>query len=81
MGVEYEDAALLMEDLRVEGFHNLHPQRRRTLTGRGRVQAVCNRLEAESPVRVTWELLFGFATAPLEKSIEVRVDPPARQCD
>lgn len=76
MGVEYEDAELLMEDLRREGFHNIHPQRRKTLTGKGRLAGVRARLLGMTPFRTTFELLYGFATAAPEAPAAVRVNPP-----
>lgn len=77
MGVEYEDVDLLMDDLRREGFHNVSPGRRRTLTGRGRLEDLRACFRGSSPVRMTFELVYGYAEVPEAAAAGVRVAPPS----
>ncbi len=74
--VEYEDVDLVMDDLRQEGFHNVAPGRRKTLTGRRRMENFRHCLQADSPVRVTFELIYGYAERPQEKAEAIRVALP-----
>lgn len=77
MGVEYEDLDLLMEDLRCEGFHNVAPDRRKALTGRGRLRDLRACFRGQSPVRMTFELIYGYAEVPEIVDEGVRVAPPS----
>lgn len=77
IGVEFEDIDLLMEDLRVEGFHNVHQQRRRTLTGKNRVHAMRQHFPNDAgPAQITFELIYGYAEIAAEPSAGIRVNPP-----
>ena len=76
VGVEYEDIDLLMDDLRAEGFYNVSPERRRTLTGRGRMQALKRQFLGDRPVQATFEIIYGYAEAPAERGGGIRVAPP-----
>ena len=65
LGVQYEDGELLMQDLRRAGFHNVQNTRRKTLTGKGRFEAVRQLLEASgSPLNITWEIVYGYGMRP-----------------
>ena len=76
MGVEYEDIDLLMEDLRNEGFINVSPYRRRTLMGKQRLEALRDLSRDSNPLRVTFEIIYGFAESPSRGDGIVRVQPP-----
>ncbi len=79
--VTYPRAALLYADLRREGFTNILASRRKTLTGRARWRGYCAALEslraAGEPLAITYELIYGIATAPAAThSAQVRIAPP-----
>ena len=79
VAVEYENAAMLYADLRGEGFTNLLVERRKTLTGKTRFDGFANALESlrqpGAPLSITFELIYGVASAPLPSS-QVRVAAP-----
>ena len=77
-GVEYDDIDLLMDDLRGEGFHNVLADRRKTLTGKGRVDGLRRCFMGRSVVQMTYELIYGYAEAPSETTAGIRVDLPRR---
>ncbi len=81
MGVEYEDVDLLMDDLRREGLFNLSPGRRRTLTGKKRLAALREQFRGQDPVRMTFELVHGYAEAPQSTEGGIRVEPPSLRRD
>jgi len=66
--VTYPAAAALHADLRAEGFTNIDAARRKTLTGKARFAAYQNALDAArapgKPLAVTFELIYGLASAP-----------------
>ena len=79
--VEYADAATLYADLRGEGFVNLLTARRKTLTGKERFNgfhaALAGLSEPGGALAITFELIYGIATAPPPSSPhQVRVAPP-----
>ncbi|MDD9823216.1 MAG: hypothetical protein OXU98_10105 [Gammaproteobacteria bacterium] len=67
--VTYPGAAALHADLRAEGFTNIEAARRKTLTGKARFAAYQNALDNArapgKPLAVTFELIYGLASAPL----------------
>ena len=81
VSVEYQRADLLYADLRGEGFTNILRERRKTLTGKSRFAGftkALNRVRAPgAPLTVTFELIYGAATAPSSSSSGIRVAPPA----
>jgi len=77
LGVEFEDIDLLMEDLRLEGFHNISAGRRRTLTGRNRLNAVRHFFPVDAgPAQITFEIVYGFAETAETGGAGIRVNPP-----
>lgn len=78
IGVEYEDLDLLMGDLRGAGFYNVAPNRRRTLMGRHRLQSLYDQLRDIKPLRATYEIIYGYAEAPIATGGTIRVEPPRR---
>ena len=85
--VEYERADLLYADLRGEGFTNILQARRKTLTGKARFDGFGKALDslresgagAGAPLAITYELIYGVATAPAapaSSASQVRVAPP-----
>ena len=81
--VEYERADLLYADLRGEGFTNILRERRKTLIGKARFdgfgKALDSLREAGAPLAITYELIYGVATAPAlpaSSASQVRVAPP-----
>lgn len=79
--VEYADAATLYADLRAEGFVNVLTQRRKTLTGKERGNgfhaALADLSEPDGALAITFELIYGIATAPPPSSPhQMRVAPP-----
>ena len=81
--VEYQDAGLLYADLRAEGFINILSERRKTLTGKTRFDGYQKALESlrepGGPLAITFELIYGVATAPQPRTSQVRVAPPKIQ--
>lgn len=79
MTVEYPTTAMLYADLRTEGFVNILPTRRKTLTGKNRFQrfdkALDNMRAPGQPLAITFELIYGIATTP-ERTTSRRVAPP-----
>ncbi len=79
VAVAYPNAAMLYADLRGEGFTNLLAERRKTLTGAARFAGFAKALDSlrqpGAPLSITFELIYGVATAPLPSS-QVRVAPP-----
>jgi SAM-dependent methyltransferase len=77
LGVEFEDVDLLMEDLRSEGFHNVHRQRRHTLTGKNRVDAMRQHFSKDAgPAQITFELIYGYAEVAEAPNPGIRVNVP-----
>lgn len=65
--VNYPGGAELHADLRAEGFANIASARRKTLTGKARLEAYQKALDearAGDSLPVTFELIYGVATAP-----------------
>lgn len=65
----YPDASALMNELRTLGARHAGVDRRRTLTGRGRLQAMLNAYEQArtgAGIPASWEIIYGagFAGAP-----------------
>ena len=80
VGVQYDDVDLLMDDLRGEGFQNINATRRKTLTGKNRMQRLRDQFD-QSPVNITFELIYGYAEFPGKKATDdqttsVKVDLP-----
>lgn len=77
IGVEYQDIDLLLQDLRAEGFHNVLPERRKTLTGKNRVARFRELFSKSSgPVQMTYEVIYGYAEAPSTQQGKIRVNVP-----
>ncbi len=77
IGVEYQDIDLLLQDLRAEGFHNVLPERRKTLTGKNRVMRLKELFSRSSgPVQMTYEVIYGYAEAPSAQKGKIRVNAP-----
>ncbi|MGB5708928.1 MAG: hypothetical protein WBM41_19130 [Arenicellales bacterium] len=77
IGVEYQDIDLLLQDLRAEGFHNVLPERRKTLTGKNRVMRLKELFSRSSgPVQMTYEVIYGYAEAPSAQTGKIRVNAP-----
>lgn len=78
--VEYENAGILYADLRGEGFTNVLRARRKTLTGKARFDGFAKALdglrEPGAPLAITYELIYGVATAPSLPASQIRVAPP-----
>ena len=80
--VEYDDDALLYADLRAAGFTNILHDRRKTLTGKhrfARFRAALEELrQPGKPLAITFELIYGVASAPPPPgaSVSVAVAPP-----
>jgi len=79
--VTYPNAATLHADLRAEGFANAASARRKTLTGKTRFNAYQKALHeartSDGNLTVTFELIYGYATAPMPTSAsQIRVAPP-----
>ncbi len=82
--VEYAQPSMLYADLRSEGFINIMQSRRKTLTGKARARDFHNALTSlrppGAPLAITYELIYGFATAPRASlpasASQVRVAPP-----
>ena len=77
-GVHYDDIDLLMDDLRVSGFHNTLANRRKSLTGKGRMQRLRDIFTAQGAVQITFELIYGYARVAEKNSQGVRVALPQR---
>lgn len=64
----YADVPALMRDLRAIGATNADSQRRRSLTGRGRIARLAEAYEgfrdAEGRLPATWEVIYAQALAP-----------------
>ncbi len=76
IGVEYQDIDLLLQDLRSEGFHNVLSKRRKTLTGKKRMESFKRIfLDSVEPVQITFEIVYGYAEVmpSAAKSIQVNV--------
>ena len=77
VGVEYQDIDLLMEDLRHEGFHNVLSQRRKTLTGKSRLDRLRNDFNSRpGPVQMTFEFIYGYAEKAPQRAEGIKVDLP-----
>jgi malonyl-CoA O-methyltransferase len=64
--LEYHDASRLLDDLRALGERNFSVDRRRTLTGKGRLAVAMERYEtfrADGALPATFEVVYGLAWA------------------
>ncbi len=79
--IDYPDVDVLLQDLKLEGFTNCHPERRKTLTGRHRFQrfrdAMNEKFVQDGELKTTWEFIYGFARAPETSNGSIRVTPPS----
>ena len=77
--VEYDNVGLLLDDLKSEGFVNLLPDRRKTLTGKARMEAFRQELvesfSRNGTLPINFEIIFGFARIPTPEAT-VRVNAP-----
>ncbi|MGI9319702.1 MAG: hypothetical protein ACR2QW_20420 [bacterium] len=77
LGVEYQDLDLLLQDLRMEGFHNVLASRRKTLTGKSRGSKFREIIRsAGDPVQMTFELIYGYAEVSANQEGKIRVNIP-----
>ena len=78
--VDYPSIELLFEDLKQEGFTNIHSQRRKTLTGKQRFSRFKKALNAQFDnahnINITFEVIYGFARNPPQSDGSIRVMPP-----
>lgn len=89
--VEYAEPTMLYADLRAAGFTNLMQSRRKTLTGKSRMDGFHTALtklqqtklqQTKQPLAITYELIYGVATAPQATASQttapsqLRVAPP-----
>lgn len=81
--VEYAQISMLVADLRAEGFINILSQRRKTCTGKSRTSKFHKALDSlrspDQPLAITYELIYGVATAPSSTPLPpapIRVAPP-----
>ena len=80
--VDYENDAVLFADLRAAGFTNIMRERRKTLTGKRRFEQFRKALtDLQNPgekLAITYELIYGVATAPPSSGTptSVAVAPP-----
>ncbi len=73
--VKYDDVKNLMRELKLLGAHNVNVGRRKTLTGKGRLQGMLNQYEKrrhEGKLPATYEVIYGHAWTPaIEKARRV----------
>ena len=81
--IKYPGAKALLTDLRGAGVTNVHPRRRKTLTGRRRLAGFArafDRMGENGLVAETFEIIYGFARAPEAAPpggpVAVKVRPP-----
>ncbi len=75
--VSYRDSRRLFDDLTAVGARNALADRRRTLTGRGRFEAMRAALgQGDDPLRIELELVFGhcWGGGPRTRGGDVRID-------
>jgi len=68
----YEGVDGLMRDLKLLGAHNASPERRRGLTGKGRLEAMrraYERFRVDDRLPATYEVVYGHAWAPQARSV------------
>ncbi|MET0027316.1 MAG: malonyl-ACP O-methyltransferase BioC [Candidatus Thiodiazotropha sp.] len=68
--VTYDDVATLMQDLKTLGAHNVTRQRRRGLTGKGRMRAMIEAYESlreDGKLPASYEVVYGHAWAPEQR--------------
>ena len=77
--VEYDNIGLLLGDLKSEGFVNLLPNRRKTLTGKARMESfrkvLVESFSRNGTLPINFEIIFGFARIPTPEAT-VRVNAP-----
>lgn len=69
----YQDAPSLMRDLKCLGAHNVTRDRRRGLTGKGRLRAMYQayeRFRREGRLPASYEVVYGHAWAPLQRQVD-----------
>lgn len=77
IGVEYDDLDLLMQDLCQEGMQNVLVDRRKTLTGKGRIERLGQLAKRQGDrLQVTFEIVYGYAEAPDSNPGMIKVRPP-----
>lgn len=77
IGVEYDDLDLLMQDLCQEGMQNVLVDRRKTLTGKGRIERLRQLAKRQGDrLQVTFEIVYGYAEAPDSNPGMIKVRPP-----
>lgn len=72
----YPDAYQLMRELKTLGAHNVAAQRRHSLTGKTRLQnmlAAYENFRANGILPATYEVVYGHAWAPVQKSHDVLI--------
>jgi malonyl-CoA O-methyltransferase len=74
----YKDVFILMRDLKTLGAHNLSAGRTLSLTGKGRLKAMCAAYEqfrrADGLLPATYEVVYGHAWGPQERLSSRRSD-------
>ena len=78
----YRDTAALMRDLKVLGAHNVHAQRHRGLTGKGRLrrmQQAYERFRNDGRLPASYEVIYGHAWAPHQRRVGDAVSIPVSQ--
>ncbi|MBF0470499.1 MAG: malonyl-ACP O-methyltransferase BioC [Gammaproteobacteria bacterium] len=69
--VTYQDVLTMMHDLKAVGAHNIHPQRRKSLTGAGKLKAMIRAYEqfrrADQRLPLSYEVIYGHAWCGVEQ--------------
>jgi malonyl-CoA O-methyltransferase len=69
----YADVPSLMRDLKTLGAHNVTRDRRRGLTGKGRLQAMYQayeRFRSDGRLPASYEVVYGHAWAPMQRQVD-----------
>lgn len=70
----YDDVPSLMRDLKTLGAHNVTRKRPRGLTGKGRLQAMCEAYESfrmeDEKLPASYEVVYGHAWAPKQRQVD-----------
>jgi malonyl-CoA O-methyltransferase len=73
MQLTYDDVPSLMRDLKTLGAHNVTRDRRRGLTGKGRLRAMYQayeRFRRDGRLPASYEVVYGHAWAPLQRQVD-----------
>ncbi|MEW8505955.1 MAG: malonyl-ACP O-methyltransferase BioC [Candidatus Thiodiazotropha sp.] len=83
MRLTYDDVSSLMRDLKTLGAHNVTSDRPRGLTGKGRLQAMCEAYEAfradDNKLPASYEVVYGHAWAPRQRQVDGATTIPLDQ--